>query len=302
MILVIGGTGDLGGRVVRLLREQGEEVRALVRQGSDASELRSAGVEVVAGDLTDPASLARACDGASIVIATATSMGRILAGQKSLSMREVDEDGMAALVSAAEAAGAERFIYVSFAGADQGVGSPLEHAKLATERRLRAAKIQATVLRPDAFQEIHLAPIGRFDIAAGKVSTFGRGDTERRYVSTQDVAALIAKVVREADAPEVIEFGGPESMSRNGAVRVAERITGRPIKVRRLPLPIAGFLMRRMSRRNPALASVFGAGLAQDKVPASWDDMPLRERGIVPRSVSDYLTEQASALAVNSVD
>ena len=57
MILVVGGTGELGGRVVRLLRERGQCVRCLVRPGSDDSELRRQDVDVVRGDLTDPESL-----------------------------------------------------------------------------------------------------------------------------------------------------------------------------------------------------------------------------------------------------
>jgi hypothetical protein len=53
----------------------------------------------------------------------------------------------------------------------------MERAKLAVERRLGRSSMRTVIVRSDAFQEIHLAPIGRFDIAAGKVSVIGKGDT-----------------------------------------------------------------------------------------------------------------------------
>ena len=124
MIFVAGGTGELGGRVVRLLREQGHAVRCLVRPGSNGEELRSWGAEVVGGDLANPASLHGACEGAVTVVATATVIGRRLAGAHRPSIREVDQVGMSALVDAAEEASVERFVFVSFAGADAQLGTP----------------------------------------------------------------------------------------------------------------------------------------------------------------------------------
>lgn len=293
MILVVGGTGELGGRVVRLLRERGERVRCLVRPGTDDAELRGQDVDVVRGDLTDPESLPAACEGADVVVATATAIARRLAGARHPTIREVDEVGMAALVGAAEAAGVERFVYVSYAGADAGLGMPLERAKAATEQRLRTSPMRAVVVRPDAFQEIHLTPIGRFDIAQGKVAVFGTGDARRRWVSVDDVAALLAAVAVEPEPPDVVEFGGPEALSRNEAIALAERLTGRHIKVQRLPRPVARLGMRLLARPNDALASVFGTGLLQDLGESRCDDAPLTQRGITARPASQFIREQA---------
>jgi uncharacterized protein YbjT (DUF2867 family) len=52
VFLVVGGTGELGGRIVRLLRTDGHDVRCLVRPGSDDSSLRQVGASVIRGDLT----------------------------------------------------------------------------------------------------------------------------------------------------------------------------------------------------------------------------------------------------------
>jgi uncharacterized protein YbjT (DUF2867 family) len=294
MFLIAGGTGDLGGRVVRLLRADGHEVRCLVRAGTDDAELRGLGASVVRGDLTDPPSLGGACVGVDTVVATAGAIGRILAGARTPTIRETDEIGMLALVGAAESAGVDRFVYTSFP-TERAVGTPMERAKMAVEMRLGTSSMLTVILRSDAFQEIHLAPTGRFDMSAGKASVIGRGETRRRWVATDDVARLIGAVAVEPDPPGIITFGGPEAMSKNEAIAFAEQLTHRRMKVQRMPRPVARLAVRMLGKRRDALASAFGAGLHQDTVEATWDDAPLRDRGITPRSASDFLREQAGA-------
>ena len=294
MILVVGSTGDLGRAIVRRLAEDGEAVRCLVRPGSDLSAL-PAGVGHVEGDLTDPTSLRRACEGVTTVVAGATAIGRRLSGASKQTIRQVDDEGMASLVDAAQAAGVERFVYVSYAGVDLGIGMPLERAKLATERRLEQSGMRRVVVRPDAFQEVHLGPLGRFDVAAGKVSVFGKGDLPHRWIATEDVAALVAALAVEPDPPAVVEVGGPESLSRNEAIGVAERATGRTFKVQRLPLVVAKVGMRLMARPHDSVASILGTGVLQDTAPSTCDDQPLRERGIAGRSATEWIHQQAGA-------
>jgi uncharacterized protein YbjT (DUF2867 family) len=259
-------------------------------------------VDVVRGDLGETSTLAPACTGVDTVVATATAMSRRLAGGGGRSIRDADEVGMSALVDAAEAAGAQRFVFVSYAGIESPLGSPLERAKLATEQRLARSPMRTVIVRPDAFQEIHLGPMGRFDVRQGKVAVIGRGDTKRRWVSTEDVAMLIAAVTVEPEPPGIVEFGGPEAMTRNEAIAVAGRTTGRTMKTQHMPRPVARVGMRLLTRRNDALASVFGAGLAQDLVEATWDDRPLRDRGISPRSATDFIQGQARPLRQGAGD
>jgi uncharacterized protein YbjT (DUF2867 family) len=296
VILVVGGSGQLGERVVRLLGESGQHVRCLIRSEHHDAERRVRQVEVVPGDLTDPQSLAAACSGVATVVASATVIGRRLAGARHPSIRDVDEIGMADLVTAAEDAGAERFVYVSYAGVDAGLGSPLERAKLATEERLKDSPMRTVIVRPDAFQDVHLAPLGRFDMEHGKVAVFGKGDTKRRWVSVDDVAALLATVAVEPDPPAVVEFGGPEALTRNEAIAIAEQVTGKRMKRQTMPRAIARLGMRLLDRPNDALASVFGAGLLQDLVESRWDDTALTQRGITAKPASEFIREQARGL------
>ncbi len=288
-VLVAGATGALGSSVVRMLRARDEPVRCLVRPGSDASALQSLGAELVHGDLVEPESLPVACEGARTVISTATAIGRLLNGVRGPSIAAVDDTGVGNLIAAAERAGVERFVYVSYAGADAGLGTPLERAKLANEQRLRRSGMREVIVRPDGFQELQLSPVARFDVAGGKVSILGRGDNRRRFVSRDDVAALLVAVALDAEPPSLIEVGGPDALTQNEIAALAERLTGRTLKRQRMPRPLVRLGMRALSRPKPALASIFGIGLLVDTQEARWDEQPLAQYGIRPRSIADHL-------------
>ena len=143
---------------------------------------------------------------------------------------------------------------LSFPGVEKAIGTPLERAKLAAER-LRGSSLQRVIIRSDAFQEIHFGAAARFDVAAGKIAIIGRGDSKRRWVSTGDIAALVASVAVEPDPPSLITVGGPEAMTKNEAVAFVEKVTGRRMKVQHMPRPVARLAIRLLNKRNDALAS-----------------------------------------------
>src|SRR5690242_13845960 len=290
--LVVGATGELGGSVVRRLRERGATVRALVRPSSDAAELQALGVEIVRGDLLDPSSLALACRDVHTVVCTATAIARLLAGTGGPSLRDVDDRGVGDLVAAAETAGVERFVYVSYLGVDAGIGFPLERAKAANEDRLRRARLHEVIVRPDAFQDVHLAPLGRFDVVGGKVEILGRGDSKRHWVARDDIAALVTALALEEDPPRLVEVGGPDALSKNEAADLAQTIGGSDIKRRHMPRVAVRVGSRLMARKKPELATVFGLGLLMDLHETHVDAAPLRERGIEPQPVVAHFGRQ----------
>ena len=137
MNLVVGATGNVGGAVCKALTGQQKPLRAMVRETSDPERVRrleELGAEVVHGELRDPASLARACAGATTVVSGATAIRSI--GTDSITA--VDRDGQNALVDAAREAGVGHFVYVSYT---RNIDSddPLTQAKRAVEERLRAS-------------------------------------------------------------------------------------------------------------------------------------------------------------------
>jgi NADH dehydrogenase len=288
--LLIGGTGDLGGRVALRLARRGVRLRALVRPGKDTAPLRAVGVEVVEGDLRDPESVTRAVAGCEAVVSTATAMGRAMGGE-ALSVHDVDGRGMLHLVEAAERAGAARFVFVSAAAIDHPIaaGSPLGAAKRAVEARLRASRMREVVVRPDMFMEVWLsAPVG-FDWQGSAITVFGRGDAPAAYVATDDVAELTARLALAPDPPRQLEFGGPEAMTRNEAIASFERATGRRFRVRRVPRLALRAGSLALSSLRPHLASAMALSLVADQetTPRRADD--LRSAGIDPLPVSAYV-------------
>lgn len=108
--LVTGATGLVGNNVVRLLVDRGETVRVLVRPGADPRPLAGLPVEVVEGDVTDPASVAAAVRDAGRVIhaAGAVHIGWLDADAQ----HRVNVEGTRNVVAAVRAAGA-RLLFVS---------------------------------------------------------------------------------------------------------------------------------------------------------------------------------------------
>jgi len=109
--LVTGATGFVGSAVVRRLLREDHRVRVLARAGSDRRNLQGIDVEVVEGDLTDAASLARVCDGCDAVFHVAADY-RLWAPQPEQLYR-TNVDGTRALLEASKRAGVPRVVYTS---------------------------------------------------------------------------------------------------------------------------------------------------------------------------------------------
>lgn len=235
MILVAGATGYLGGEICRRLTSSGRSVRALVRKTSDPSAvagLREIGAEIVEGDLREPASLAGACRGAASVVSTVTTTRSRQAGD---SLSATDEQGQLALVEAAEAAGVDKFVYVSFSG---GIGADdaLTHAKRTVEQRLARSRMRWTVLRPTYFMEAWLGPALGFDFPNARATIYGSGENRISWISLGDVAAFAVMALDDsATDNQMIELGGPEALSPLEVVQIFEEIGSRPFEIQHVP-------------------------------------------------------------------
>jgi NADH dehydrogenase len=285
MDVVFGGTGLVGGDIVRRLLQAGRPVRAALRGGithPKAEALAQAGVEVVEGDLTRAATLEGACQGARTVVTTVTSMPT---GEHD-GLRRVDLVGTLALIDAAERAGCKRFIYLSFSGG-LDLDSPLLLAKRSCERHLAASGMEAVVLRPSAYMEIWLGPHLGFDPANGVVHLNGSGAAPIRFISAFDVAAIAAKAVMDPDPGGVWELGGPEALAPLDVVKVFESKLGKSIAVIATP---AAELLEAYEAASDPLARTFAAiklGWAQgDPVPDA--EAAARKFGVTLTSVEDF--------------
>lgn len=112
-VFLTGGTGFLGGEVARLLRERGDEVRALVRDPSRAAALRRLGCEVVEGDVTDEPVLVEHCRGVQAVVHTAALADVGVSEDRREAMVDVNVTGTERVLGAALSAGVCRAVHVS---------------------------------------------------------------------------------------------------------------------------------------------------------------------------------------------
>jgi len=230
MMLVVGATGQLGGKIARGLLARGKAVRILARPGSVVAPLVDLGVTVAMGDLRDRASLDAACHGATTVVTTANSARRI--GDDNV--ETVDLHGTRHLIDAARAAGVGHVIYTSVLGVSPDSPIPLLAAKGANEAHLRKSGMRWTILAPNAFIESWPAMVvGRPATMGLPVSVVGSGLRRHVFVSEDDVAAFgIAVVDHPAAVNQHLAIGGPQALSWRDVVAVYERVLGRPIEIR----------------------------------------------------------------------
>lgn len=115
MDFVTGGTGFIGAHVVRALLRRGRSVRCLVRSSSRLDNLEELPVEVVAGDITDKASLSRAMAGARWVFHCAADYR--FSARRPREIYAANVGGTENVLAAAAEVGAERIVYTSSVGA-----------------------------------------------------------------------------------------------------------------------------------------------------------------------------------------
>jgi uncharacterized protein YbjT (DUF2867 family) len=289
VILLCGGTGMLGSRVAASLAGRGVAFRALVRPGTDATELERLGqAEIVRGDLRDERSLAAAMVGIRTIVSTASAFLRMSGAGTDLNLRDVDHDGYMKLIAAAEHANVDRFVFVSLSPRLLAVNTPLSEAKLAVEERLRSSSLAEVIVQADLMQELSLNPAARVDWVNRVAAIPGHGDAKIAYVAADDVAELLASIALEDDPPRSVEVGGPEQMSRKDAIGVLEGVLAAPVKRRSAPRFVFRAVTVLARRLRPALASEFGLVLAADLADTEATDQPLRQRGIEPHSVEAY--------------
>jgi dihydroflavonol-4-reductase len=110
---VTGGTGFIGGHVVRRLRERGDDVVALVRSPEKASDLRDLGVELVQGDCTDSEAIRRAAEGADAAFHGAAIYKVGIPKKDRDGMYDTNVRGTERVLDAVFEAGVPRIVYLS---------------------------------------------------------------------------------------------------------------------------------------------------------------------------------------------
>ena len=286
MVLVVGSTGLLGSEICQQLVDKKVPTKALVRKTADEgkiAQLKGLGCTLAEGDLKDPASLAQACQGVKVVISTASST---FSRQDGDSIQTVDLEGQLNLVAAAQAAGVEQFILISFPDT-VGYDNPLNDAKRAVEQRLQESGMNYVSIQANYFMEIWLSPALGFDFGSQAVRIYGDGQKATSFVSYVDVAKMaVACLGHPAAKNQLISFGGPAALSPLEVVQLFEHISG--AEFAKEFIPQEGLEHQYATVDDPMGKSFTSLILALSRgLPMEMEELSSTFK-VVPSSVEDY--------------
>ena len=214
-ILVTGGTGNVGGAVVKELRKRGAKVRVLARKQPEEGKL-PAGVEVAIGDLLDPGSVEQAMQGVDRLFL--------------LNAVAADELTQALIAyGIARRVGLKHVTYLSVFKVEQFRDVPHFASKLAVENALREFGVPYTILRPGYYIQndallkgallgpsIYPMPIGTAGICA---------------VDIRDIAEVAAiSLTQDRHEGQTYDLVGPSLISGPGNAATWSKLLGREIK------------------------------------------------------------------------
>ena len=319
-LLLTGGTGFLGRRTAaRLARTH--EVRLLVRRAS-ARERFPAGVEFVAGDVTDRDSLVRAMAGCDAVV-HAAALVKIAAPRSEF--ERVNVGGLENVLAAGAAAGVKRIVYVSsfiaLGPSERGAGGTLDESAEpdfpgrvwindyertkalsdASARRAIAAGIPLVVVYPGVIYgpgeltEGNIVVRHLLDLAHRRLPALvGKPERRWNYAYVEDVAEGVAKALERASAGSRYVLGGENvtqaefyrQVALLGGIRVPEaRMPDWLAKAAGLGMKLGAALTKSTPRLTPDLVEIYRHDWAYDSAKAA------RELDYRPRPLEAGLTE-----------
>ncbi len=275
--LVTGATGFVGSAVARALQARGHRLRLLARAGSDRRNLAGLEAEVVEGDLTDAASLARAVAGCCLLFHVAADY-RLWVPDPG-AMMAANVAGTEALLIAAARAGVERMVYCSSVAAlgltkdgtpadettqvtpDSIIGPYKRSKYLAEQAALRLAQSGLPIVivnpsTPVGPRDIKPTPTGRMiaDAASGRMP--GYLNTGLNIVHVDDVAEGHLLACDRGQIGERYILGG-EDITMPALLALIDEVSGRPARRVRLsetllwPVAVGSELLARATGIEP---------------------------------------------------
>jgi len=207
-IVVIGGSGLIGTKVVNDLRQRGREVVAASR---------SSGVNTVTGE-----GLAEALKGAQVVVDVSNAPS-----WEDKAVLDFFETSGRNLLAAEAAAGVKHHVALSVVGTERLLASGYFRAKLAQEKLITASRIPYTIVRATQFFEF----VGSIAQFATEGATVRVPSVLMQPNGSEDVAAALADLALGEPMNGMVELAGPEPIRQDELVRQFLSATGDPRKV-----------------------------------------------------------------------
>lgn len=318
-VFVTGGTGFIGGAVVRQLRGRGDEVVCLVRNPAKATAVVELGCETVAGDLSDVEAIRNGMEGCDAVIHAAAIYEVGIPVSQRQAMRDANVGGTERVLGAARDAKIPKVIYVSTVG----IGST--HGKVIDEsyeypggdftscyeetkweahqvaKGLIAEGLPCTIVQPGGVY----GPGDTSSIAellnqflSGRMPLIPFPDLGICLAHVEDTAAGIVLALDKGTAGEAYFLSGPATTVRE-TIGILAKVSGRKAPRGAIPTPLMkamipiGPLVGRMMGQPPNLRELISAA---DGV-TFWasNEKAARELGYAPRGIEEGIRQTLEA-------
>lgn len=239
MILVTGGTGFVGPKIVHRLRAEDRPVRCLVRDPDRGKDLAAWGCELAQGDVTDPESVRRAAEGCDVVV----HLVAIIQG-KPEQFERVMVQGLKNVVGAAKEAGVRRFVLMSAVGTSEQTKdlTPYFGAKWRMEQAVKDSGLEHVIFRPSLIfgkdggalktfrRLVRLSPV---------IPVFGTGNQRIQPIWIENVAEYYAAAIdRPEAANRTFELGGPDIVTYEQLYDRIKRVLGKRRPKLNVPLGV----------------------------------------------------------------
>ncbi len=250
-IFVTGGTGFLGGEVLRQLAAAGHEVVALVRPGSESKLVKAANIHIHSGDVTEPDSLPGGMAGCDAVIHLVGIIREF--PERGVTYERLHVEATDNVIAAAASRGVRRYLHMSANGVRQDSVADYHRTKWRAEEAVRASDLHWTIFRPSLI----FGPGSEFvAMVAGLVRSLpvvpiiGDGRYRLQPVAVEQVAETFLKSLAMPETVgRIYHLGGAESYPFDEILDMVGRALGmaRVFKIHQpvaLVRPIVGLMER----------------------------------------------------------
>jgi uncharacterized protein YbjT (DUF2867 family) len=210
-VVVFGGTGFLGRRVVRHLLDHAYVVRVASRHPERAKNIFSTDpplLELIWADIAEVASIREAVRDAFAAVNAVS----LYVERGNQTFHSVHVEAAESLARCAREAGVERLVHVSGIGADPASPSPYICSRGEGEHAVHAAFPEATIVRSAVMfgpDDVFLTPLIGLLRNLPVLPVFGRGETRLQPAHVEDVAEAIARIIDGQQAQALYELAGP---------------------------------------------------------------------------------------------
>jgi nucleoside-diphosphate-sugar epimerase len=320
-VFVTGGTGFIGGEVVRQLRARGDDVVCLVRTPGKAKTIAELGCELAGGDLGDAEAIRKGMEGCDAVIHAAAIYEVGIPAKQRPAMYEANVRGTERVLSAALEAKIGKVVYVSTCGifgnthgkvVDESYEHPgVEFTSYYEETKLEAHKVAKRMIGERGLPAVIVQPGGVYgpgdssqiadllsEFFAGRLFLLPFPDLGICMTHVEDIAGGILLALDKGQAGETYVLSGPTTTMRE-AIETVAKASGRKAPKRALPTPV----MKALTPVGPLVGKLMGQPPNLRELISSADGVTFwasyekagRELGYAPRALEEGIRQTLAA-------